>query len=77
MTRTTWNMLASFSALIGIVLGLFPLAQWVLTRRANGLISTIFGTTTPSSAWLIPAGIMLAAIVATLVFGTRGDKAPR
>lgn len=76
MTRTAWNLLASLSALVGVVLGLFPLAQWVITRRTNGLISTLFGATTPPASWLVPAGILLVAVVAMLVFGTRGDKAP-
>lgn len=76
MTRSTWNQLASFSALIGFVLGLGPLAQWIITRRSNRLISILFGATTPPAAWLVPAGILLAAAVATLVFGARGDKAP-
>lgn len=76
MTRPLWNLLASFSALIGIVLGFFPLAQWIITGRPNGLVSMIFGATSSPAAWLIPAVILLAALCAMVLFGTRGDKAP-
>lgn len=75
MSRAAWNLLATVCIVAGFVLGVQPLVQWFLLDRRNGLIERIFGPQELPWVWGVPALILFAAVLGTLHFGTRGDKA--
>ena len=55
--------LQGFCVLVGITLGLIPLATWIFQGRVSGLFQWIFGAASGSTGYLGPVIVIVAAIV--------------
>lgn len=74
MSRSIWHGLATVCLIAGFSLGVAPLVQWFGFDHANGIIATVFGATAAPAVWVVPAVILVAAIVGLFGCGHRGDK---
>ena len=75
MRKITAKLLGTVAFLVGLSLGVVPLAQWFFFDHASGPIRIIFRHPSEPWVWVWPAVVCVVSFACMCIFGTVEEKA--